>query len=317
MLDTINASAARFLADLERIHWRAERAQRQISSGLKVTAPSDDPDQLQALLVSRARLEDVLQIRLNLNRAKAEADSAEQALAAAMSALDQAAKVGVQGANSLTSPESRRTLATTVEGVLEQLVAITARNVEGRYLFSGDSDQVAPYTLDLAQPNGVSAYAGSDATRELVHPGGTRFALSKTAEEIFDSSTPGESIFAAVNALRLTLENGPTVPVDDPDYQNQLGAQRQAVDDALQQVRQSRTHLGRELAHAGIVHNRVNEAIDFAAKLELRERTALGNLQDADIAAAALELNQAGTHQDAALGARVMLPKSTLFDFLG
>lgn len=316
MLDAINASAARFLASLERIHQRAEQAQRQISSGRKVAVPSDDPDHLQDILVSRARLEQVLQVRLNLNRAKAEADSAEQALAAAMSALDHAAQVGVQGANSLTSPDSRRTLATTVQGVLEQLVAIAATNVEGRYLFSGDSDQVAPYALDLAQPNGVSAYAGSDATREMLHPGGTRFALSHTAQEIFDSPAPGENIFAAVNALRLALENGPTVPVDDPGYQAQLEAQRQAVDDALQQVRQSRTHLGRELAHAGIVQNRVSEAIDFAAKLELRERTALGNLQDADIAAAALELNQAGTHQDAALAARAMLPKSSLFDYL-
>ena len=96
-----------------------------------------------------------------------------------------------------------------------------------------------------------------------------------------------------------------------------MDAQTQAVNDALQQVRRVREHLGTELAYAGVVQNRVDEALQFAAKLELRGRTALGNLQDADIAAAALELSQARTHQEAALGSRALLPTSTLFDYLG
>jgi flagellin-like hook-associated protein FlgL len=151
----------------------------------------------------------------------------------------------------------------------------------------------------------------------MMHPAGTRFALSRTAQEIFDSSEAGKNVFAAVNALRLALTNGPTVPEDDPDYGTQLAAQTAAVGDALLAVRQARDHLSAELAHAGVVQNRVEEAIQFASKLELRQRTALSNLQDADVAAAALELTQAQTHQEAALQARAMLPTSSLFDYLG
>jgi flagellar hook-associated protein 3 FlgL len=317
MIDPLEPSAARFLANLSRVQARAERAQRQISSGLRVSSPSDAPDSLQDLLLARQHLEEVVQITANLNRAKNEADTAEQVLAAAARSLDQAVKTGAQGASSLTSPETRLTLAATVQGVLEQLVVVSCTNVEGRYLFSGDTDQVAPYALDLAAPNGVTAYAGSDATREMMHPGGTRFALSRTAQQIFDNPAAGKSAFAAVNALRLALENGPTVPVEDPAYNVQLDAQTQAVNDALQVVRGVREHLGAELAYAGVVQNRVDEALQFAAKLELRERTALGNLQDADIAAAALELSQARTHIEAALGSRALLPRSSLFDYLG
>lgn len=316
MLDAVNPSAARFLADLGRIYERAERAQRQISSGLRVSAASDDPDHVQELLLTRAYLERVVQIRMNLDRARAEADTAEGALADAMKTMDRVAEIGVEGANSLMSPETRRILATSVQGILEHLVALTRTNVEGRYLFSGDTDQVAPYSLDLAQPNGVSAYAGSEATREMMHPAGTRFALSRTAQDIFDNADPGKNVFAAVNALRLALETGPTALPGDPDYRTQLDAQAQAVADALVRVRSARHHLSTELAYAGVVQNRVDEAIQFAAKLELRERTALSNLQDADIAAAALELTQSRTHQDAALAAHALLPRSSLFDFL-
>jgi flagellar hook-associated protein 3 FlgL len=316
MIEAIQPSAARFLADLTRIHERAARAERQISSGLKLTSPSDDPGHVQDLLVTRTHLEQVVQTRMNLDRATAEADTAEQALAGAMKSLDSVAQTGVEGANSLKSTQSRLTLATVVQAILEQLVATSRTSAEGRFLFSGDSDQVAPYALDLNQPNGVTAYAGSDATRLMMHPAGTRFAMSHTAQEIFDNPAAGKNIFAAVNALRLALQNGPAVPPEDPAYEAQHTAQTQAISDALQQVRSARDHLSTELAYAGVVQNRVAEAVQFATKLELRQRTALSNLQDADLAAAALELSQASTHQEAALQARAILPKSSLFDYL-
>jgi flagellar hook-associated protein 3 FlgL len=316
MLNSISPSAARFLADLERIQERVDRAERQISSGRKINSASDDPDVVQELLVARGRLAQATQIKQNLGRAKAEVDTGEQALEQAVKALDRAATVGAQGANSITTPETRRTLAIEVQGVLEHLVSISQTRVEGRYLFSGDSDQTAPYTLDLTRANGVSAYAGSAATREMMHPAGTQFALGKTALEIFDSSTSGENVFAAVNRLRLALTNGPTVPPTDPAYQTQQDAQTAAIVAALQELDSARNHLSGELAYYGVIQNRVDEAIDFANKLELREKTAVSNLEDADVAAAALELTQATQHQQAALAARAQLPRTSLFDYL-
>jgi flagellar hook-associated protein 3 FlgL len=316
MLDSIPPSAARFLADLERIQARAERAERQISSGYKINKPSDDADSVQELLVARSNLEQTSQIRVNLGRAKAEVDTAEQAIQQAIQILDRAAQLGVEGASSITTPETRRTLSIEVQAVLEHLVSISQTSVEGRYLFSGDSDRTAPYALDLAGANGVSDYAGSAATREMLHPAGTRFALSKTAQEIFDSATSGENVFAAVNSLRLALANGPTVPLGDPAYQTQHDAQTAAIAAALQAVRSARDHVSGELAFYGVAQSRVDEAIKFANQLELREKTAVSNLEDADVAAAALELSQARLHQEAALAARAQLPRSSLFDYL-
>lgn len=316
MLDSIPPSVARFLADLERIQARAERAERQISSGRKINSPSDDPDRVQELLVARAHLEQTTQISANLGRAKAEVDTAEQVLEKAVESLDRAAELGVEGANTTKTPESRKTLAVEAQAVLENLVAVSQTNVEGRYLFSGDSDRTAPYTLDLARANGVSAYAGSAATREVLHPAGTRFTLSKTAQEIFDDPSPQKNVFAAVNSLRLALANGPTVPLGDPAYQAQYDAQTAAIAGALGAVRSSRDHLSGELAFYGVTQNRVNDAIEFAKKLELRQQTAVSNLGDADVTVAALELSQASTHVQAALAARAKLPTSSLFDYL-
>ena len=50
MINSINPSADNFLVDINRLEARAERAQRQLSSGLRVSQPSDDPVQVSNIL---------------------------------------------------------------------------------------------------------------------------------------------------------------------------------------------------------------------------------------------------------------------------
>ena len=58
MINSINSSADNFLVDISRTQARSERAQRQLSSGLRVSKPSDDPDQVG----------NILQLSSNLSR---------------------------------------------------------------------------------------------------------------------------------------------------------------------------------------------------------------------------------------------------------
>ncbi len=315
MIRALDSSAQRFLADLERIQQRVDRAQRQISSGLRIATASDGPDQVGDLLAAKARLDQAVQVRLNLGRVRAEVDTGEQALQSAVKVLERALTLGVQGANATQTPASRQTLGAEVQALLEQMVALAATRVEGRYIFSGDADQTAPYTLDLAAPNGVSAYAGAQATREILHPAGTRFRIARSAQEIFDD--PSAGVFAALNALRVALENGPSVPPGDPDYQNQFDAQTAAIEQALTQLRQAHEHLNVELGFYGTLQNKVEEAVNFAHKLEVREQNLLSAIRDADVTEAALALSQATTHQQAALAARAQMRRGSLFDYLG
>ncbi len=315
MLSPLDVSAQRFLADMERIQQRIDEAQRQVSSGLKITSPSDAPDRVGDLLATKARLEETIQIRLNLGRVKAEVDTAEKALQSAVQILERALVLGVQGANATQTPATRRTLGAEVQALLEQLVAIAGTQSEGRFLFSGDADDTAPYSLDLNQPNGVSAYAGAAATREILHPAGTRFAIAHTAQQIFDD--PEAGVFAAVNALRLALQNGPSVPPEDPDYQNQYAAQTAAINQAILDLRRAHDHLNAELGFYGAVQNKVDAAVDFAHRMELSAQQLLSVIRDADIVEAALELKQATTQQEAAYSARAQLRRGSLFDFLG
>ncbi|MGE5569393.1 MAG: flagellin [Rhodospirillales bacterium] len=315
MISGLNAASDRFLAALARITARADRAQRQIGSGKKLEAASDQPSEVSRLLIARGQLEQTLQLKTNLGRAKAEVDTAERALQTAVKVLERVVTIGAQGATATQTPTQRTIIAVEVQAALEQMVNIAGTTVEGRHVFSGDDYRNAPYTLDLTQPNGVSAYAGSAATREIMHPSGTRFTISRSADQIFDS--PGASVFAAINNLRIALQAVPTVAPGDPDYNTQYEAQTAAISAALLDVKKAQDHLSAELSHYGTIQNRIEEALETANKLKLRQETELSEIEDADVIEAIIQLNEAQIHKEVALASHARTAGRSLFDYLG
>ncbi len=318
MIQGLSAADERFLAALNQTQDRLSRAQQQISTGRKLNSASDAPDSISAVLAARANLSQTEQIGENLSRAKAEASTAEQSLENVVNILDRLSSIGLQGQTETQPASTRQGIAVEVGSLLTQLVNTSCTQVEGRFIFSGDTDNVAPYSIVDATPPAtgtvVSDYAGSASSREIMHPNGTRFTIAHSAQDIFDAS--GASVFEAVTALRDALNAVPTVPSDDPDYANQYSAQTTAIGDALTTLKASREHVSQELAFYGVVQNRVAEAITFSSKLEVNQREQLSSVQDADIASAAVELTQAQTALQAALAARAKITNTSLFDYL-
>src|SRR5450432_3270471 len=163
MISSLNASNSAFLAQLNAIQARMDKAQKQLSSGLRINDASDAPDQISELLSARASLASTQQTSQNLTRVKTEVDSAESALQQASTAIQQAQVLGTQGANTTSTADTRTTLGNQVGSIIEQLVGISRTTVEGRYIFSGDNDQTPPYTVDLTQSSPIGNYQGSAA----------------------------------------------------------------------------------------------------------------------------------------------------------
>jgi flagellar hook-associated protein 3 FlgL len=173
--------------------------------------------------------------------------------------------------------------------------------VEGRFIFSGDSDSVSPYTIDLTQANPVSGYQGAAATRLIQHPNGTTFAVARTAQDIFDAADPTQNVFTQVNNLRTALLNN-----------DQAG-----INAAMDALPKASEYLNSQLAFYGNTQNTVANATDYGQKLVLQFQTQVSGIQDADLATAAIELTQAQIQQQASLQARAQIPRTTLFNFLG
>jgi flagellin-like hook-associated protein FlgL len=81
MISSLDPESLRFLSGLNQIQQRSERAQRELTSGLKINTISDAPDQIGSLWQQRWELDRVTQADANLGRVKTEVDSAQTALA--------------------------------------------------------------------------------------------------------------------------------------------------------------------------------------------------------------------------------------------
>jgi flagellar hook-associated protein 3 FlgL len=306
MTTNLDPASELFLANAERIQQRLAEANRQVSSGKRVDQPSDAPDQIDTLLQLRADRQRNTQIRSNLTLALTDTQSADQALTASIKLLDRARALATQGASNVADATTRQALAAEAQSLLEQIVAYSQTAVQGRYVFSGDQDTTAAYQLDATSATGVQRLSSAPATRRIENPAGGSFVAAKSAMEIFDNrkadDTPAaDNVFAALTAVKNALLTG------DP------AAAAASVD----AVKAAATHLNAVQTFYGSVLNRIQDASSFSDRYDTQLQAQIAQKEDADVAAAALEATQGSTQLQAAFQMRALLPRHSLFDFLG
>jgi flagellar hook-associated protein 3 FlgL len=305
MRTQLDASSELFLAGVQRLRRTVERAQRQITSGKRVETASDAPDQVQSLLQLKAAIARNDRLKINLKRIGTEADVADSALNSAAKLLDRTLTLASQATNEFLDAGTRQGIAEEVRAIQEQMVAATRATVEGRYVFSGDDDRSPPYAVDWTSATGVEQLLSASATRRIEDASGGTFEAGRTAQAIFDARNPDDTpaegnVFAALNAIRLAIESNDTA----------------SMRSSMELVREASAHLGRQTAFYGSLQSRIDNAIDFAGRQDVVLRAEVSAIEDADIAAAALEITQGNVHLQAALAARAQQPRNSLFDLL-
>lgn len=111
MINNLSSRNEQFLANMDRIQARIDKANAQVSSGLRITSASDAPDEVGPLLQSRAELAVAEQSKSNLNRVKGEVDSAENALQSVVKLAERARVLGAQGLTGTQTAATRASIA--------------------------------------------------------------------------------------------------------------------------------------------------------------------------------------------------------------
>jgi flagellin-like hook-associated protein FlgL len=214
MIPSLSPSINLFLNGLSRLQSTITTATAQISSGYRVSQPSDAPDQISPLLQLQASLSHNGAVTGNLTLAQTDVTSADQSVSSAIQLLDQALSIGAQGASSTSTPTARATLAQQVLSIQEQMVALANTQVAGRYVFSGDQDSSQPYALQLTQPVQV----GQAAPASLIQPGDTAvFDIQTTSglSTITLQGQSGDTLQSQIDGLNSRLQNlGITASLD-------------------------------------------------------------------------------------------------------
>ncbi|MGH9584188.1 MAG: flagellar basal body FlgE domain-containing protein, partial [Bryobacteraceae bacterium] len=213
MIGGIDAFNPGFLANLNNIENRLARDNKEISSGIRVNQPSDDPGAIASILDTQNQIDQVTQVQKNLSLANVTAQTADGALQNAASLLDRLTSIASEASSSTTSATAESGLALQVQNIEQELVSVANTSINGQYIFGGDRPATAPYTFNPLEPSGVTPAATQLSLTGNLDSGSPSYSLPIS---VADSLGQTHILTAAFTKASATTWNYKlTVPASD------------------------------------------------------------------------------------------------------
>ena len=289
--------ASDFLYNVNNSQQRINEYQNQLSSGLRVSEPSDDPEAADLILRLNMSLSRNEQFTSNITSAQSMLSTTTDALDGVQQIIAQLQTTMAQVANG-TEATAIPTFAATVDGYISQALAQANTQFNGKYVFGGTQTQTPPYVLTpnaAPPPSETVTYNGNAGTISYAVAEGQTQQVNVSGQEAFN----GTALLNQMITIRDNLKAG-IVPsaADETAIQNSLNTLLSASGRAgtVQQ------NLDTTAAHLQAQHTQL---------LSLRSAQ-----QDTDVAAATLNLKQEQTTLDAALAIGAKILPLSLVDFL-
>lgn len=203
--------------DLQAALRRLNEAQEALTSGQRITRPSQDP-------VSAGRVTRAARAIAELDERDRTLDAGGRTLSQATSLANYAARlvrrardIALRAASSNTLPEVRLPLAKELDSIIQRLVDIGNARFDGRYLFGGHQTLDRPFDYS---PGGVPTYNGDAGERLVPVSPGNQIPVSLPGSVLFNvggAGNPSEpDVLASLAALRDAVQAGPSTAIPGP-----------------------------------------------------------------------------------------------------
>lgn len=160
--------------------------QNQASSGKRISSVSDDPLGAAQAMSYRSSLASIDQYTKNVTQAKLQLGIADSTLANVNKALQEAKRVGLQGANAATSDDARKALAVQVQQQIDNILQdVNATNLD-RNLYGGFVTNAKPVTLNPLGTTPPYVYNGDDGVTKVAMNDSTEIQTNVTAKQILN-----------------------------------------------------------------------------------------------------------------------------------
>ncbi|WP_455920027.1 flagellar hook-associated protein FlgL [Priestia megaterium] len=284
--------AANSLKQISNSYNKLETLQNQLSTGKKITRPSDDPVVATKGMAYRSNLSEVNQYKRNLTEAQSWFDSSESGLEQVNSILQRTKELVVQGLNGTNESDDRQAIAREIEQLKLDYMQVGNTQVAGNYIFNGVNVGTAPISENASgmiesninlEPFSVEVSKGIHL-RVNIHP-----------ENIF-----GQGAFDLMNNVQTAFEQNDVNSLKDLSTQ---------VDTQLSTLLAERSELGARSNRLELIENRLDSQEITATKM-------LSNNEDADIEQVITDLTVQESVHRAALGVGAQIIQPTLLDFL-
>jgi flagellar hook-associated protein 3 FlgL len=273
---------------------RLSQLQNQITTGTRISKPSDDPIGAARSLSLQTSIDQTGQYLTNIDHASSWLNTTESALNTVTDLLQRARELAVQGTSGTLDAQGRSAINSEVQQLQQQALTLSQTKYGASYVFAGTRSDQPGYVQAMPTTLVPAAYQGNDnqVIREISP--GVQMAVNADSRATFNP------VFDALNQLQTGLAANSTSGI-----QTSVGA----LDTALNAVLTTRAQVGAKVNRLEGLTQRLNNVKVNVAGL-------LSQVKDTDMAAAITNFSMAQNVYQASLKAGAQALQPSLLDYL-
>jgi flagellar hook-associated protein 3 FlgL len=303
--------SSNLMAQMNQLQSQQLQLQNQVTTGLKVTLPEDDPSAMEQVLNLQTQASANSQYQSNISQLQNTATTASTAMNSLQTLIEQANEIATS-ADGTSSSQQLSTDATQVEGLIQQALQLAnTQDAQGNYIFGGTATSSAPFVAATDSTGAVTSvsYQGNTGVAQaaisptlnvaLQTPGAN--ATGSGPAGLFADSRTGADLFSHLIALKNDLTSGNTTAISSTDAPNLTKDQ----DNIISQIGAN-----------GVLQSTLQTAGNSATQQSTNLSTQISNDTSANMPETLTQLDQVQTAFQAALQSGVMIMQLSILDFL-
>jgi flagellar hook-associated protein 3 FlgL len=310
---TSNAYDSSLVNQLNQLSAQQYTIQNQVSTGLSVQSPSDNPEAMENTLDYQAQNATQTQYSSNITTLQSRANSVYSVLQSLQTITSRAGEIATSAGSATSSQSDLSNYADEVNQLINQVVnaANTKDPSTGQYLFGGTASSTAPFTTTTDANGDVSAvtYNGnSSVNQSQIGAGMTATADipgtntgSTGAHGLITDSQSGADLINHLISLRNNLTAGNTTAItntDSPDLQK------------------DENNVAYQVANNGVVQNQLTTAATFATNSSTALNTMISNTSSVNLVQVVTQLSQTQNAYQAALESGTKIMQLSILNYL-
>jgi flagellar hook-associated protein 3 FlgL len=273
-------------------------ANETVSTAKRINSLSDDPVGLVAVLGLRSSISNLNQMGRNISTGNSWLNASESALTQVNNILTSTKELTVAMGSANTNASQREGNIDLVDGYLQQIISLANSSTGGRYLFGGTNTDTTPFELDGAGTQVL--YSGNDTAFSINIGKDTVVPVGRDGKDVFGANWDDSNIFKTFIDLKTSLAN------------NDI----EGIQDALSKLDNHMKNVNGTISDIAGKTIRLDVKKEVITDLKLTDTERMSELEDADLAAAVINLKSKELAYNAALSSSSKLMQMSLVNFL-
>ena len=299
---SLGTQSENVIAQIRRAAAQLQETQNIVSTGKRITRPSDDPVGMARALDTRSALSRLEQFHRDGIMADTLLDAADVALTTISDGLKKAHEIAIAAGNAALEPEARQAYISELRDIEDRILdALNTRQMD-RYIFAGYATDKAPFVVS-GGPNPYE-YVGDNGVLSIQVYTGSAVPVSIPGNVVANTNGAANpdvpDIFTTLRNLMNDVQNGDTAQISE-----NIGA----LDAHFSNILHLRSEVGARI-------NRVEDLGYLTEDATDRLRTLLSETEDADITQAIVDLKTQEQVYESALAVAARIMQTSLLDWL-